>query len=256
MGFINRYDYTGLTFDNKNKKEVFAHGVQMLIRHLHHAFSEDDRFDMIIIDTLVRGRFGTDFPEILNPSFVGSLCSDNGIDMLLTLDAFNTYFITETEVEEDDDGSKSRTNYVDLLIDAGFTLYGSSGEVIDRSMLGESIFYQTRPALSSVIVFGPSMGKAEEEVAILTEKIGRRYIQNFYPSNEIVTNLIYTGKDFAAAVKHMQNQQWAEAERILFPLAESPDRKLARKAAHNLAVTYEAMGDHERYKYWITRSGK
>jgi len=256
VGFINRYDYTNLPFNNENKKEVFAFGVQQLITSMDQTFRDDPHFDLIILDTLVRGQYPKDIPAPLNSGFVLSLCHEKGIDMLLVLEAFDAFFDTETEVEEYDDGSKSRTNLVDLVIQAGFSLYGKSGEIIDRIMVSESRFYQSRPSLSSIIVFGPSMGKAEEEVIILTERIGKKYIQYFYPSNEVVMNKIYTGKEFSEATHYLKNQQWEEAETELFPLAESADKNLAKKAAHNLAITYEAMGDHERYVYWQSRASK
>jgi len=256
IGFINRYDYTNLPFNNENKKEVFAYGVRQLIYAMENTFRNDPTFNLTILDTLVRGQYRTDFPEALDPKFVVSLCNEKKVDMILVLEAFDAYFETETETEEYDDGSKSRTNYVDLVVQAGFSLYGKSGTLIDREMVTESRFYQSRMALSSVLVFGPSMGKAKEEVSVLTDEIGKSYIQDFYPSSDVVMNSIYTGQDLAEAVRYMQNQQWEEAERILFPLTESPDRKLAKKAAHNLAITYDAMGDHERYRYWISRAGK
>ena len=61
---------------------------------------------------------------------------------------------------EEEDGGKSHTNYVDLFVEAGFTLYDKNGEVVDRVKVTESEPYQTRPALTSFIVIGPSMGKA------------------------------------------------------------------------------------------------
>lgn len=48
----------------------------------------------------------------------------------------------ETETIRDEDGSKSHTNYVDLIVEAGFSLYKSNGELLDRVMATESVFYE------------------------------------------------------------------------------------------------------------------
>jgi len=90
-----------------------------------------------------------DFPELMNVDHVVSICEGENVDLLLVLEFFNAYFLTETEVEEDEDGAKSRTNYVDLIVEAGFTLYNHLGEVLDRVKVTESNFYQARHNLAT-----------------------------------------------------------------------------------------------------------
>ena len=254
MVFINKYDYTNLTFDNKNKRKVFTTAVQNLISNLESSFNNDDNFHFTILDSLVQGVALENFPELMSVSNIVSICEGENADMLLVLEFFNAYFQTETEVEEDEDGGKSRTNYVDLIVEAGFTLYDHLGEVLDRVKVTESNFYQARPSLSSFIVIGPSMGKAMKEVNNLVKRIGENYIQNFYPGSEIVTTTIYTGKAFKEVTPLMENQNWLEAIDLLLPLANSPDHKIAKKARHNLATAYKAMGNYEACDYWRRKS--
>ncbi len=120
------------------------------------------------------------FPELLNPDFVVSTCKRHDVDLLLLFEFFDASFSEETETIEYDDGSRSHTNYVDLIVEAGFTLYQSDGVLIGRRVETETLSYQERPALSSWIFIGPSMKKAGDEVSQLAAKIGNNYSKNFY----------------------------------------------------------------------------
>lgn len=254
MAFINKYDYTNLTFDNKKKKKVFTTAVQNLISKLESSFNSDETFSFIILDSLVQGVALKSFPEVMNESNIISFCERENTDLLLVLEFFDAYFLTETEVEEDEDGSKSRTNYVDLIVDAGFTLYSKTGEFLDRVKVTESNFYQSRPSLSSLIVIGPSMGKAGDEVNDLVKRIGENYIYNFYPGNEMVRTKIYTGKAFQEVTPFIDRHDWLGAIDLLLPLTKSENSKTATKAMHNLASVYEVKGNYEASEYWKRKS--
>ena len=104
--FINIYDYTNLPYENENKTEVYANGARQLIEKLEDSFRSDENFSFMIIDSLVRGRALTDFPEDLDGDYVASLCKSNDADMLLLLETFDARFSTETIVEESEEGGK------------------------------------------------------------------------------------------------------------------------------------------------------
>ncbi len=152
----------------------------------------------------------------------------------LVLEYFDTDFLIETETEEDDDGSTTRTNIVDLVVRTGWTLYDKSGNILDRQKSDKSMLYQSRPALVSFVAIGPSMGKAGKEVNALAIEIGESYIQNFYPGNKKEIAKIYTGEAFKKVEAYMNNDNWEEAIELLLPMANSTDSKISKKASHNL----------------------
>ena len=250
IGFINKYDYTNLSFDNENINEVYSTAVIQLISSLEDSFISDENFNFILIDTLIEGIAPANFSAAMNVSKVVSICDSTNTDLLLVLDFFDTDFLIETEVEEYDDGSKSRTNIVDLIVMAGFTLYNKSGTVLNRRKSSRSAFYQSRSALVSFVAIGPSMGKAGKEVNFLANKIGDNYIQNFYPGSHMEMDKIYTGDPFEKVESYMKNQDWQEAIELLLPLVNSTDSKIAKKASHNLAIAFKASGDYSAYEYW------
>ncbi len=254
IGFINKYDYSSLTFENVKKNKVYGNAVKTLIANLDKSFTLDEHFNFTILDSLIQGLALEDFPDFLNESDVIRYCENGKVDMLLVLEFFNTYFITETEVEENEDGGKIRTNYVDLIMEAGITLYNQSGEIADRLKVTESQFYQTRPALSSFIVIGPSMKKAGKEVNALAKRIGENYVRNFYPGSEMVKTKIYTGKAFKEVTSLIDRRNWLEAIDLLLPLTKSQNSKTAIRAMHNLAGVYEVTGNYEASDYWKRKS--
>ena len=184
IAFINRYDYTVLpnqSFMGKNKIEVLEMGARQVIYSLEKSFAEDSWLELVLADTLARGQALNNFPEQLNSSFVVSTCRVHNVDLLLLFEFFDASFSEETETIENGDGSRSITNYVDLIVEAGFTLYQSDGVLIGRRVETETLSYQARPALSRWVFIGPSMKKAGDEVSQLAAKLGNSYINNFYP---------------------------------------------------------------------------
>jgi hypothetical protein len=43
---------------------------------------------------------------------------------------------------------------------------------------------------------------------------------------------------------------------LLKPLAASPDPKISSKAAYNLSVAYEAVGNDKASEFWFQKAGK
>jgi hypothetical protein len=258
IAFINRYDYTLLPNQNmgENKIEVMEMGARQIIDNLEKSFAEDSWLELVLADTLARGHTLNNFPDLLNPDFVVSTCKLHDVDLLLLFEFFDVRFSSETEKIENDDGSTSSTNYVDLIVEAGFSLYQSDGVLVNRIKETETMSYQERLALTSWISFDPSIKKASDEVSELSAELGYNYINNFYSGIESVPRLVYTGSDFSKVTQLMRLQQWDEAIELLMPLAHSPDQKLAKKAAHNLSLCLQAAGRASDAAYWMDKANE
>lgn len=175
--------------------------------------------------------------------------------MLLVLEAFSIGTNSETEVEEDEDGSTSRTANYYLIVTAGLSLYSNSGDLVNRSTVGRSELYKSRWALGGIALFDPSIYKAEKDIRYLAKFVAEDYINKFYPATETVQGKIYTGKELKEAADYCKDQHWDEAIELLKPLAVSPDPKISSKAAYNLSVAYEAIGNDRASELWLQKSG-
>jgi hypothetical protein len=254
IAFLNLFDYTKLTYTNENKIEVNISGINKVEEGLEQAFAGDPDFEFLVFDTLVKGRASAGFINDISPDSVRIICREAKASLVLALEAFSTYFDQVIEVEEYDDGSKSRTAYFTLVVKAGFTLYNATGVRVDRSMITESEMYLSRPALTGIYAIPPSLVKASGEINKLAMAAGKDYVGRFYPSSETVSRKLKTGKEFTDAVAFCKYSNWPEAIRALMPLTESTNPNISRKAAYNLSVVYEAEGNASMSEYWLNRS--
>lgn len=85
---------------------------------------------------------------------------------------------------------------------------------------------------------------------------GRRSGNQLSPHWINVPRFYYTGagKDMRTASSHIINNQWVDAALIWNRLAESPNSKLASRAAYNLALAYERDDMLDQSYLWITYS--
>ena len=251
---MNRFNVESLKIEDQKVRSVYASGSQKLIEGLELSFQSDSSLDMVLTGQEIKGLAASSLPVPLDSSTITGICQRFDADMLLALEYFKPEFFTESVTVEDEDG-RSTTNYVDLVVEAGLSMYDRSGVVIDRGTVSESKLYQERIAISSIIIIGPAMGKAGEDVDELSLKAGENYIGAFYPGREFISHKIFTGKEFSDVSPYFTNRNYRAAIELLEPLTHSADKKTASRAAHNMAVAYEALGDPESAEYWREKSG-
>jgi hypothetical protein len=254
IAFINTFDYTIPDSASKNENKVYRAGITEVIDGLKTFFANNEQIDFHVIDTLVEGKAPAGFSDTISADSVKNICRINNSSMLLGLEAFDITIDSDVEVEESDDGSVSRTSNYYLIVNAGLSLYSNSGDLIDRSWVGRSELYKSRWALAGIAVFSPSIYKAEKDIRYLAGFIGEDYVNKFYPGTETVNRKIYVGKGLLEADNYCMEQNWDKAIELLRPLAESSDPKIARKAANNLSVAYEAAGNEKAAEYWYNKS--
>ncbi len=252
---INFYDFNKLDFNNEKKIKVFITGANKMIEGLEKSFAADSHFNLYVSDSLKNGNMKCQSQALLNKDSIELFCLEKHISLLLTLDEFDISLHKEMEVEENEDGSKSRTAHYELNVVAAISLYNSSGEIINRSRLREAEHYKSRSVISGLLAVGPSLARAGDEVNSLAKSMGEGYINKFYPTTISEQRYYYTGKKFSEVTPYIKNFDWQKAIEFLLPLAKSNDTKLARKAAHNLSVVYEALGNYNEAEFWLQKSG-
>jgi len=254
IAFMNLFDYTRLTFTNENKIDTYIEAIGLIEKSLDQAFSEDPDFKFIILDTLVEGRASANFMYDISPDTVRLICRENNASLLLSLEAFSTYFDQVIDVEEDENGSKSRTANFTLVVKPGFALYNAAGSRVDRSYITEAEHYLSRPALTGIYAIPPSLVRAGGEIDKLALAVGKDYVAKFHPSSETVYRKFKTGKEFNSAVAYCHYGNWPEAIKELMPLTQSTNARTAKNAAYNLSVVYEAEGNASMSEYWLNKS--
>lgn len=240
--FVNDFDYTLPVYVKSKNAETFNFGVANLIDGLSSAFSKDGSFSFLVTDTLNKS-VGIGLLTTLMPmDSVRAICTRYTADMLLVLDSMNIFFDWETIVEDGGDGSKNKTKNFYLFTTFYISLYSAKGELINRSKVERSSFYKSRPALSGLITFKPSLANARIKVGNLAFLTGQDYVDKFYPKVVQESRKIFTGKVFKESNMYMETGRWGKAIELLEQLTKSPDPKTAEKARQNLSVAREGAG--------------
>ena len=248
--FVNRFVPDKLEFNNENKIEVFDKGMRSYIAGLEAGFESSDAFHLHLSDTVFAGHSAHQTAYDLSKDEISYLTTRTPAEYIITLDYYHLYFDQEVEAIENEDGSKSKTAYYDLVLATTTTLYDREGRIRRKVEDEHRMLHNSRSVLSGLLAAGPSMGKADENVVLISRELGEAYVNKFYPSDNMELRTFYSTREFKSAAEAYHNEQWEIVERELMLLTRNPDPKIQGKAAYNLAVLYENMGRYEDMAYW------
>ncbi|MCK5281453.1 MAG: hypothetical protein KAK04_23030 [Cyclobacteriaceae bacterium] len=251
--FIDRFEPDDLDFNNENKIEVYEIGLESFIAGLEAGFDTSRYFHLTLSDTLMPSHSAHEPAYNLSQDVVQILCREYNQNYLLTLDNYDLFFDQEVEVVEED-GSKSKTAYYDLVLNTYITIYSAKGQIVEKMQDELRILHDKRGVLSGLLAIGPSMGKADKNVLLISDELGRKFIQKFYPLTVSELREFYATKEFTKAFKAFQMQDWRTVEEELMILTKSPDPKIEGRAAYNLTVLYENLNRTSEMEFWYRRA--
>jgi len=252
--FVNRFVPEDLDYNNENKVDVYKLGLDKYIEGLKDGFDHDEKFHLILADTTLPSHSAHEPAYNLSTSLILYLCREYDPEYILSLDNYDLFFEKEVEVEEYDDGSKSKTAYYELVLNTYLTIYSTNGMALDKLKEELRILHDERSVVSGLLAVGPSMGKADDNVIKISEDLGKKFIENFYPSKVTELRPFYSAKEFKTAYKAFQRGDWLIVESELLQLVEYPDRKAQGKAAYNLSVLYEHLDRQSEREYWYRQA--
>ncbi len=248
--FVNRFKPDDLDYNNKNKIEVYEIGLQSFTGGLKAGFDTSRYYHLSLSDTVMPSHSAHEPAFNLSPEIARQLCRDYHQNYVLTLDNYDLYFDKEIEVIEDDDGSKSKTAYYDLVLNTYITIYTDEGKVIEKIHDEIRILHKERMVFSGLFTIGPSMGKTDKNTRLISDELGRKFIQKLYPLTFSELHQFYNTNKFSIAFKAYNNQDWQTVEEELLKLSKSADPKIAGRAAYNLSVLYENLYRTSEMEFW------
>jgi hypothetical protein len=236
--FVNIFNYTSQAYVKEKNEFAYHAGVSKLLEGLSSSFSKDESFIFIPGDTLKKDITPGQLTAYMAKDTVLAICDRYNSDMLLTLDSL-TIFIDWTFTVNSDGENKEKEKQYYLHTNFYLSLYSSTGDLVNRSMIEKSIFYVARDALLLIVTFKPSIAKAIETIKPLAFEAGKDYVSKFYPRTVQESREIYGGKVFKESNLYIDLRNWDKATELLDQLARLPDQNVARKARHNLSVVKE-----------------
>ena len=248
--FISRFTSDSLPFNNDNKVDVFRMGYDSFVRGLNAGYDSSKYYNITHLDSLVERYAATEPGPPVSKEQVTAACLEHNANYFLSLDAYNLYFDQEVEVIKQEDGTKDRTAYYDLVVESYIAMYDKDGELLHQFHDERRIEHDKRSVISGFLAVGPSIGKADKNAVLISMELGRGFIQKFYPRAYFEQRQFYHTKVFKSAYKAYQMEDWDTVEAELLKLTESSKTEVAGKAAHNLTVLYENINRQDDMEYW------
>jgi tetratricopeptide (TPR) repeat protein len=228
---VNRFTVDSLDIKNKRKRGVLKGGVYSAIAIAAKQLDMLPRIKTTILADSVNLTADT--------TPVKKLAEKYNANYILTLDSLSADIPMTLE---------DSTEVYNTVVNVKFTLYESNGNYFKvlrgkaNDFHSESHYYGLFAALlvhPTIKGNGPAISQSAGNAAIDA-------IKDYLPSTLTNQRQVYTDNDsLKIAVNHIFAKRYNEAFKILNPLIDGPDLKLASHAAYDLAVLYEAQGDIE-----------
>jgi len=240
-------------------------GVESAFNGLNTVLHHSPRYQIKQTDLLLMGSgAGNVFPTPLSWNEVGKICDSYGADALCVVETFDTDTqilpTTRTIEAKDKDGNvRKRTEFVANLraqVKIGFRLY----DLQDKSIRDEFIFTHslgwTGVGLSPQAALATLLDKkaATDRVSYV---MGEQYAARIAPAWITVERSYYRkGGDprMKPAYRMAYVNDWDGAARLWEQIVNSTGGKTAGKAAYNLAIAKEVLGQLEEAKAWCQKA--
>lgn len=205
----------------------------------------------------------TTFPTPLDWNSVSDICNKHQTDALLSIEIFDTDFLlsnvpVKIDVKDDQGNASTRLEFKAngvAVINFGIRLYDAANRII----LDE---YQSTYRLN----FDAQAGTLQAAMNQLLDKVeainrasfdaGFNYGTRITPTYYRVTRYFFDKpkKELGAGVRYSEVADWQGAINAWLKVVDKGERKDAGRAAYNIAVAYEVLGDLEEAKKWAARS--
>ena len=250
--FLSRFDTTQVQFEDSLDARTLSAAYAELIKGLAEGFDTIPHVNLTLSDSVASGqgyRF-TDEVSFQDSLALAALQRQYPQYYLLTLDLFNAAVAPFDVVSS---GFDTETWSYDVITEAALSLRNPKGQVIDQIIVDaqEEVRYRQR---ISYLTVHPTIQAFPEKTQLLARKLGKNYAELYIEVPAQVTREYYNGKELNAAADLMAAKKWPAAREILLPLTEHENPRVAAKAAHNLSVVYEALGDEEASRRWFSKA--
>ncbi len=251
--FLSRYDTSLVQYEDSADARVLKDSYRELLDGVAVEFEKLSQFQLIPSDTIAGGQWFryTEDIAFADSMAIADLQSRYPQHYLLTLDLFNIALVPY-EVLVSDDYVYETWSY-DIISEAAFTLRDPGGQLIDQVFLDipDEVRYRNRAAF---VIVHPTLKEFSPKAASLSRDLGRSYVQLYSDVPANVTREFYNGRELNESADLMAKKQWPQARDLLTPLTKHKNSRIAAKAAFNLSVVYEALGDQQASDYWFEKA--
>ena len=205
----------------------------------------------------------TSFPTPLDWNTVTDICNKNQTDALLSIEIFDTDWILTNSPVKIDTKNYNGTILPHIefkatgvaIINFGVRIYDAANRVIlDEFQTTRRLNFDAQ-AMTLQAALNQLLDKVEA-VNRASFDAGFYYGERITPTYYQVTRYFFDSprKKLGAGVRYSEVADWKNAITAWTKVVDTGKRKHAGRAAYNIAVAYEVLGDLEQAKAWAARS--
>lgn len=241
-------------------------GVQKVMDGLHESLRNSPRFELIVTNEELKGSGSGDvFPSPLSWNTINDLCKKYQADAILSLETYDSDFIvtkgskTNKKVNETGDTIAVPEYYAEGIatVNLGYRLYDQQKKTIaDQFHNSNNNKWRTKgnsiqDALTQLIDASVAIQRVSYSSG---GNYGVRISPSWYTAHRAYYKKNKKDSHFTIGSRKAQVNDWNGAAEYWLRATQSRNSKVAGKAAYNLALAYEVMGDMDNAKKWVTIS--
>ena len=249
----------GITGENVGQDEK---GVQVVLQTLTSVLDATPRFDVKrATERYKKENIAVgNFPDPLNWSTIDNICRKYQVDAVLVLEDYDTDFIVTKGKKED--GPEGKNYYAKGVgsINMSFRMYDSKNHTIadEHNFEDKSTWDVSAASVDDAV---KALIGRQQAIEDISKEMAFSYTQRITPTWYTVKRYFYNkpkkSKDLMKGVRQSGIADWKGAieswERVI---AKPKKEKYAGRAAYNIAVAYEVLGDLEKAKEWASKAYK
>jgi len=231
---------------------------QVVLDGLNQSLQNSSRYNVIRTSEKMKGSgAGRSFPAPLGWSKVQELCDKYEVDALVSLETYDSDFIvTNGTRKKGESGTEIYARGV-ATVNCGFRLYDpSTKDIMDQYHFSHAETWETGGS-TVMAAIGALMNK-DAAINDASFAAGIVYGERITPSWVRIDRDYFrkSKKDpyLAEGARMMEVNDWDRAIEALTEAVETGHYKTKGRAAHNLAVVYEILGNLEEAKKWASEA--
>lgn len=230
---------------------------EQVMNGLKQSLSSETRYTVIVTEEMLTGSSdANNLPEPLPWNRVTELATKYNADVIVTLETFDSDFVV-TGAKLPSNNSPGAAAGGVATVKCGFRMYWpSERSLIDEYKFSHAMTWESRgpallAAINTVKVKNDAINDASRAAGL---SYGERVTPTWYRVSRDYFKKGGGSANLSAGARMMQLNDWEKAIADLSKATESGGTKARGRAAHNLAVVYEILGDLPTAKEWTTVS--
>jgi hypothetical protein len=187
-------------------------------------------------------------------STIYRLITDHKATHAVSVSYFDVSFEqTRVDVTKDNDGSKSRKAYYDIVADISYSFYAHDSLIKQRD-LHQSRFHSSRSVASGLLAAGPNVVVQKDDAYRIVQESWQQYLNYFFPGEKMRSRPVFINKGFEAVGQAISRQDYEAALTESLRFIDDPDKTKAAKSCYNCAVFFERKNQPGEAKKYLRQS--